>query len=138
MVSVLASSAVDRGFIGGVMVSVLASSAVDRGFIGGVTVSVLASSAVDRGFIGGVMVSVLAWSAVDRGFEPQSVQTKHYKMGICCFSATNAKIGWLGIRIMCPSGAIFLPSDCCFRELVLYKSNSLCWSRTKRTSSSFH
>jgi hypothetical protein len=58
-------------------------SAVDRGFIGGVTVSVLASSAVDRGFIGGVMVSVLAWSAVDRGFEPQSVQTKHYKMGIC-------------------------------------------------------
>jgi hypothetical protein len=32
MVSVLASSAVDRGFIGGVMVSVLASSAVDRGF----------------------------------------------------------------------------------------------------------
>ena len=52
----LASSAVGRGFIGGVMVSVLASSAVDRGFIGGVMVSVLASSVVDRGFIGGVMV----------------------------------------------------------------------------------
>jgi hypothetical protein len=32
MVSVLALSAVDRGFIGGVMVSVLALSAVDRGF----------------------------------------------------------------------------------------------------------
>jgi hypothetical protein len=32
MVSVLASSVVDRGFIGGVMVSVLASSVVDRGF----------------------------------------------------------------------------------------------------------
>jgi hypothetical protein len=32
MVSVLASSAVDRGFIGGVMVSVLASILVDRGF----------------------------------------------------------------------------------------------------------
>jgi hypothetical protein len=32
MVSVLASSAVDRGFIGGVMVSVLASGAVDRWF----------------------------------------------------------------------------------------------------------
>ena len=44
MVSVLASSLVDRGFIGGVMVSVLASSLVDRGFIGGVMVSVLASS----------------------------------------------------------------------------------------------
>ena len=39
---------------------VLASSLVDRGFIGGVMVSVLASSAVDWGFIGGVMVSVLA------------------------------------------------------------------------------
>ena len=33
---------------GGVMVGVLASSAVDRGFICGVMVGVLASSAVDR------------------------------------------------------------------------------------------
>jgi F0F1-type ATP synthase assembly protein I len=32
MVGVLASSVVDRGFIGGVMVGVLASSLVDRGF----------------------------------------------------------------------------------------------------------
>ena len=32
MVSVLAPSVVDRGFIGGVMVSVVAPSAVDRGF----------------------------------------------------------------------------------------------------------
>ena len=69
------------------MVSVLASTAVDRGFIGGVMVSVLASTAVDRGFIGGVMVSMLASSAVDRGFEPQSGQTKEYKFVICCFSA---------------------------------------------------
>ena len=36
--------------IGGIMVSVLASSAVDRGFISGIMVSVLASSAVDCGF----------------------------------------------------------------------------------------
>jgi hypothetical protein len=42
------------------MVSVLASSEVDRGFIGGVMVSVLACSEVDRGFIGGVMVSMIA------------------------------------------------------------------------------
>ena len=34
----------------------LASSVVDRGFIGGVMGSVLTSSVVDRGFIGGVMV----------------------------------------------------------------------------------
>jgi hypothetical protein len=46
--------------IGGVMVSVLAWSVVDCGFIGGVMVSVLAWSVVDCGFIGGVMVSVLA------------------------------------------------------------------------------
>ena len=31
MIRVLASSAVDRGFIGGVMIRVLASSALDRG-----------------------------------------------------------------------------------------------------------
>ena len=39
--------------IGGVMVSMLASGAVDRGFIGGVMVSMLASSAVDRGLDAG-------------------------------------------------------------------------------------
>ena len=74
------------------MVSVLASSAVDRGFIGGVMVSVLASSAVDRGFIGGVMVNVLASSAVDRGFESRSGQTKTYKIDICCFSAKHTAL----------------------------------------------
>ena len=37
----------------------LASGAVDHGFIGGVMVSVFASGAVDHGFIGGVMVSML-------------------------------------------------------------------------------
>jgi hypothetical protein len=92
MVSVLASSVVDRGVIGGVMVSVLASSAVDRRFIGGVMVSVLASSAVDRRLIGGVMISVLASSAVDRGFKPRSCKMKDYKIGICCFSAMHAAL----------------------------------------------
>ena len=42
--------------------------------------------------IGGVMVSVLASSEVDRGFEPWSVQTKDYKIGICCFSAKHAAL----------------------------------------------
>ena len=74
------------------MVSVLVSSAVDRGYIGGLMVSVLVSSAVDRGFIGGLMVSVLVSNAVDRGFEPQSGQTKGYKIGICCFSAKYAAL----------------------------------------------
>jgi hypothetical protein len=39
---------------------------------------------------------------------------------------------------MRPSGAICLPADRCFSELSLYKSNSVCWYRTKRTSSSSH
>ena len=31
----------------------------------------------------------------------------------------RAKPGWLGIRIMCPSGATSLRADCCFSELAL-------------------
>jgi len=31
----------------------------------------------------------------------------------------RAKTGWLGIRIMCPSGATYLSADCCFSELAL-------------------
>ena len=38
------------------------------------------------------MVSVLASSAVDCGFEPQSGQTKDYKIGICCFFTKHAAI----------------------------------------------
>ena len=79
--------------------------------------------------IGGVMVSVLVSSAVDRGFEPRSGQTKDYKLGICCFSAKHAaltgeiaKTGWLGISIMCPSGATCLSADCCFSERADYKN----------------
>ena len=72
---------------------------------------------------GGVMVSVLVSSAVDRGFEPRSGQTREYKIGICCFSAKHtalrrkSKTGWLGIRIMCPSGATCPSADRCFSEL---------------------
>ena len=42
--------------------------------------------------IDGVMVSVLASSVVDRGFEPQSGQTKDYKIGMCCFCAKHAAL----------------------------------------------
>ena len=31
-------------------------------------------------------------------------------------SGKRAKTGWLEIRIMCPSGAICLPADCCFNK----------------------
>ena len=39
---------------------------------------------------GDLMVSVLASIAVDREFKSQSVQTKDYKIGICCFSAKHS------------------------------------------------
>jgi hypothetical protein len=88
------------------------------------------------------MVSVLSLSAVDRGFEHKSDQTKDYNICICCFTAKYAALrrrnGLLGIKIMCPCGTLCLPTDCCFSELALLKSNSACWSRTKRTSSIFH
>ena len=70
------------------------------------------------------MVSVLASSVVDRGFEPRLGITKDCKIGIGCFSAKltalrRTKTGWLGIRIMCPSGVTCLSEDCCFSEIAL-------------------
>ena len=38
------------------------------------------------------MANVLIASVVDRMFEPQSGQTKNYKIGICCFSITHASL----------------------------------------------
>ena len=63
------------------------------------------------------MVSKLASSAVDRGFETWSGQTKDYKIGICI--KEKKQTGWLGIIIMCPSGATCLPANYCFSELAL-------------------
>jgi hypothetical protein len=37
----------------------------------------------------GEMVSMFALSVVDRGFEPWLGQTKHYKIGFCCFSTKH-------------------------------------------------
>ena len=60
------------------------------------------------------MVSVLASSAVGRGFEPQLGQTKDYKLVFVASPLSTqhleerAKTGWLGIRIICPSGATCL------------------------------
>ena len=42
--------------------------------------------------ISGVIVSVLASSVVDCWFEPQSGQTKDYKIDICCFSAKHTAL----------------------------------------------
>ena len=42
--------------------------------------------------IGSVMISVLASSVVDCEFEPQTGQTKDYKISICCFSAKHTAL----------------------------------------------
>ena len=71
----------------------------------------------------GVIVSVLASSSVVLLIG--SNQRLYYIIGICCFSAKHAAlrrkamIGWLGIRIMCPSRATCLSADYCFSELAL-------------------
>ena len=72
-----------------------------------------------------IMDSVLASSVIDRGFEPRSGQPS--TITLVCVASTKstqhygerAKTGWLGIRIMCPSGVACLPADCCFSELAL-------------------
>jgi hypothetical protein len=70
------------------------------------------------------MVSLLTSSAVDRGFEPQSGQTKDYKISICCFSAKHAalrrkSIYWLARNQDNVSEWGDMSADCCFSELAL-------------------
>jgi hypothetical protein len=67
---------------------------------------------------GGVMVSMLALSAVDRGFETIKLVFVTSQLSMQ-HSGEIAKTGWLGIRIMCPSGMTCLSVDCCFSELAL-------------------
>ena len=69
--------------------------------------------------LGGVMVRMLASTAIDSGFEPQSGQTKVFVASPLCtqHQGVRAKTGFLGIRIICLSGAARLPADCCFSEL---------------------
>jgi hypothetical protein len=64
--------------------------------------------------ISGVMVSVLSSCAVDRGFETRRVKPKTIKLVFAAFPLSTqlygvrTKIGWLRIRIMCPSGVTCL------------------------------
>jgi hypothetical protein len=69
--------------------------------------------------------------------EPPSGKTNDYKIGICCFSAKHAAIrriskDWLARN----HNNVSEWSDMSILEL--YKSNSACWSSTKRTSSPSH
>jgi hypothetical protein len=54
---------------------------------------------------------------------PNRVKPKTKKLVSFSFfvkhAALRKKTGWLGIRIMCLSGAACLSADCCFSELEL-------------------
>jgi hypothetical protein len=75
--------------------------------------------------IGGIIVSMLSSIMVCHGFKFWSDQTKVFKIVastcllIMLHLGVRANNSWLRIRIMCPSGATCLPTDCCFRELTL-------------------
>jgi hypothetical protein len=62
------------------------------------------------------MVNVLGSSAVDLGFEPQ-LGLNRLKLVF----VASPRSGWLGIGIMCPSGATCLSTYCCFSDLALKK-----------------
>jgi len=71
------------------------------------------------------MANVLVSSAVDRGLKPDMAKPKTIKLVfVASLLSTHkkgegAKTGWLGIKIMCPSGAMCISAHCCFSELAL-------------------
>jgi len=54
---------------------------------------------------------------LDRGFKPRSVKPKNIKLVFVASPLSRVKTGLLWIRIMCPIGASYLPTDSCFSEL---------------------
>ncbi len=62
--------------------------------------------------IGGVMVSVPSSSV-----KPKTIILVFFSSPL--HYEERAKTGWLGIRVMCPSGTTCLSAECCFRELAL-------------------
>ena len=76
--------------------------------------------------IDGVVVRVLAFSTPDHGFDPQSDQTKDYKIGNSCFSTKYATLRRKRKSLLVRKqnsvsewGHICLPANYCFSELAL-------------------
>ena len=82
------------------------------------------------------MVIMPPSTVVNRGFEPRVVKPKTIKLVFVVFPLST-KTGWLGITIMYPNEATYLPADCCFSELAITISNQACWSSTKGVYSDF-
>ena len=64
-------------------------------------------------------------SVIDRGFQPRAVQTKNYKIGVCCFSAKHTALrsknkDWLAWNQDNVSELSDMSTtDCCFSEIAL-------------------
>jgi hypothetical protein len=57
-------------------------------------------------------------------FKPKTIQMQFITSPLSTqHFVVKAKTGWLGIRIMCPSGATCLSVDCGFSELALLLAN---------------
>jgi hypothetical protein len=78
--------------------------------------------------ISGIMVSVLPSSVVDCGFEPQSGQTKDYKIGMCYIFAKNkvlqnkSKSGLAWNQDHVSEWNDMSTIDCCFSDLLIQLS----------------
>ena len=81
------------------------------------------STVCRAGRIGGVIVRGFVSSAVDRVSGPGQVQSKIITLVFIASPLStwrcdeNAKTGWFGIMIMCPTGATCLRSDCYFSDV---------------------
>ena len=68
---------------------------------------------------------MIGQSVIDHGFEPDWIKQKTITLVfVASLLSTQhygqrAKTGWLGIRIICQSGAPCLSADCCLSELAL-------------------
>jgi hypothetical protein len=162
MVSLLASSVVDRGFIATLEASTQTitlpmnprsttlevstltitplmnprSTTLEANMLP-ITPSLLASSVVDRRFIGGVMVCVLASGAVHRGFDPRQCKTKDYNIGVCCFSAKHAALRRNNKDWLARNRDNVCPNGATFLSADCCFSE-LALSKSNKASSSFH
>jgi hypothetical protein len=59
------------------------------------------------------------------GSSPDRLKLKTIKIIFAAFPlnmqhwGVRTKTGWLKIRMMCPIGGTYIPTDCCFSELAL-------------------
>ena len=69
------------------------------------------------------------WYNINNGFHSWSDQTKTVTLVFAGSPSNTWHCGAKGkdiifkVRITCPSGAKYLPADCCFSKLALYESN---------------